>query len=329
MMILAGDIGGTKSWLAVGDPQQPETMIAERIYASQDFVSLEAVIQQFCLDVGLHRFAGACFGLPGPVANNQAQLTNLPWQVDAHHIAQHCSIATVSLINDFQAAAYGIDAMQADQLVCLQTGEFDPQANRLVVGAGTGLGVAPVVNTAQGFVPQACEGGHMDFAPSNELQQRLLQWLWQNWTHVSYERLLSGAGLQALYAFFSGLPLNEQLRWPPAEQVQQWAEGGQRHAVDALETFVRIYGAYIGNLALLWPAYAGVFVAGGIAAKIEPWLQQADFLASMHDKGRMRELMVRTPIYLVKDPALGLKGALLQATAAQHGRHHVQGSASS
>lgn len=313
MLVLAGDIGGTKSWLAAFDTQQSNSIVAEKIYSSQQFDSLSAVVHEFCRDFQLNSFRSACFGLPGPVTGEQAQLTNLPWLVTSQEIIQQCDIAKVKLINDFQAAALGIDAISTEQLVCLQEGSFNPQGNRLVVGAGTGLGVAPVVNTPQGFVPQPCEGGHMDFAPTNELQQRLQRWLWQNWRHLSYERLLSGAGLQALYAFFSKLSLKEQESWPAPELVQQWAQEGQAEAIKSINAFVQIYAAYIGNIALLWPAYAGIYIAGGIAAKIEPWMRKEGFLTKLQDKGRMSDLVAGMPVYLVKDPALGLKGAMVCA----------------
>ena len=313
MLVLAGDIGGTKSWLAALDTQQSNSIVAEKIYSSQQFDSLSAVVHEFCRDFQLNSFRSACFGLPGPVTGEQAQLTNLPWLVTSQEIIQQCDIAKVKLINDFQAAALGIDAISTEQLVCLQEGNFNPQGNRLVVGAGTGLGVAPVVNTPQGFVPQPCEGGHMDFAPVNELQQRLQKWLWQNWRHLSYERLLSGAGLQALYAFFSKLSLKEQESWPAPEQIQLWAQAGQAEAIKAINAFVQIYAAYIGNLALLWPAYAGIYIAGGIGAKLEPWMRKQGFLTKLQDKGRMSDLVAGMPVYLVKDPALGLKGAMMCA----------------
>ena len=313
MLVLAGDIGGTKSWLAAFDTQQSNSIVAEKIYSSQQFDSLSAVVHEFCRDFQLNSFRSACFGLPGPVTGEQAQLTNLPWLVTSQEIIQQCDIAKVKLINDFQAAALGIDAISTEQLVCLQEGSFNPQGNRLVVGAGTGLGVAPVVNTPQGFVPQPCEGGHMDFAPVNELQQRLQKWLWQNWRHLSYERLLSGAGLQALYAFFSKLSLKEQESWPAPELVQQWAQEGQAEAIKSINAFVQIYAAYIGNIALLWPAYAGIYIAGGIAAKIEPWMRKEGFLTKLQDKGRMSDLVAGMPVYLVKDPALGLQGAMVCA----------------
>lgn len=313
MLILAGDIGGTKSWLQAIDLDDAERVVAQAKYVSQAFESLDAIIQTFCAEFQLSHFEAACFGLPGPVAGRQAELTNLPWQIDADQLQSHCHIKRVELINDFQAAAFGIDALSDDQLITLYPGDFDGRGNRLVVGAGTGLGVAPVVRCMDGFWPQPCEGGHMDFAPEDESQQSLLKWFWQCWPHVSYERVLSGAGIEALYAFFADLPATDQQAWLSAPRVHQLAEEGDPVAVKALTTFVEVYGGYIGNLALLWPARAGVYIAGGIASKIEQWMRKKEFLFCLHNKGRMQKLVMSMPVYLVKDESLGLKGASVRA----------------
>lgn len=312
MALLAGDIGGTRSRLALYSCDSGQ-LLAQKSYPSQQFPGLGAVVQRFFHDTGAAAVDRACFGLPGPVRHDQAALTNLPWQLDAAQLQQQLGIGKIRFINDFQAAASGIDALQPDALLCLQQGQPDPDGNRLVVGAGTGLGVAPVINIAGRFMPQACEGGHMDFAPTSQLQQQILSWLWQVWPHVSYERLLSGAGLQYLYGFFAGLDLQQRACWPEPAQIQRQADAGQEHAVAALQAFVRIYGAYIGNAALIWPANAGIYIAGGIAGKIQSWMCNNDFLDSMQDKGRMRPLIQRMPVYLVCDPDLGLKGAMLCA----------------
>jgi len=313
MLLLAGDIGGTKSWLRAVDSEAPEKILAEAKYPSQTFDSLESIIQQFSQTFQFSHFESACFGLPGPVSGRQADLTNLPWHIDADHLQQQCSIDQVELINDFQAAAFGIDGLNPSQYVVLHPGEYDGRGNRLVVGAGTGLGIAPIVRCMDGFWPQPCEGGHMDFAPVNQTQQALLSWFWQVWPHVSYERILSGAGLEALYAFFAGLDPHDHQAWFSAEQVYSFAEQGQQHAVSALDAFVEIYGSYIGNVALLWPSRAGVYIAGGIAGKIKAWMEKSSFLYNLHNKGRMQKLVMSMPIYLVTDPALGLTGAMFRA----------------
>jgi|SRR5690554_231846 len=312
MAVLAGDIGGTKAWLAAFDGRG-NNLLADKIYPSRDFDSLAAIVQQFRQDCGLNEFSAACFGLPGPVLDNRASLTNLPWQLCASQLREQLGISSVVLINDFQAAAMGIDALQQHDLLSLQQGQPQADGNRLVVGAGTGLGVAPVVRSGLEFLPQASEGGHMDFAPTSQLQYRLLEWMWQKWPHVSYERLLSGAGLQCLYAFFAGLELARSCDWPQPARIQQLADSGEEHAVAALITFVQIYGAYIGNAALLWPSFAGIYIAGGIAVKIQPWLRRREFTEAMLAKGRMQGLLEKMPVYLVREPALGLRGAMLCA----------------
>ncbi|WP_052501493.1 glucokinase [Thiomicrospira microaerophila] len=313
MLVLAGDIGGTKALLQAVDLEKPHQVVAQAKFPSQSFESLEAIIHTFCSQYHFTRFEAACFGLPGPVAGRQASLTNLPWQVDADQLQAVGHIHRLELINDFQAAAFGVDALDPQDCVELHAGEFDGRGNRLVVGAGTGLGVAPVVRCLDGFWPQPCEGGHMDFAPQTPEQQDLLVWLWQLWPHVSFERVLSGAGLEALYAFYADLPVKDNQAWLSAPQIHQLAEGGDDVAIKTLNSFVEIYGSYIGNLTLLWPARAGIYIAGGIAVKLERWMRQPAFLNALHAKGRMMRLVQAMPVYLVKDESLGLKGAAVRA----------------
>jgi glucokinase len=277
VLVLAGDIGGTKALLQAIDLANPRQIVAQAKFPSQSFESLDAIIQSFCAQYHFTRFEAACFGLPGPVSGRSAQLTNLPWIVDADQLQRSGHIAKLELINDFQAAAFGIDGLESDDLIRLHSGEFDGRGNRLVVGAGTGLGVAPVVRCVDGFWPQPCEGGHMDFAPQKPEHQDLLVWLWQLWPHVSFERVLSGAGLEALYAFYAGLNPTDNQAWLSAPQIHQLAEQNDKVAVKTMMSFVELYGGYIGNLALLWPARAGVYIAGGIAAKIEAWMQSSLF----------------------------------------------------
>lgn len=309
MLILAGDIGGTRSRLRALDASNSTKVVAEAIYDSASFLSLTDIILDFSQKNHIHQYNYACLGLPGPIHQRRVNLTNLPWLVDADQLEANCAIQTVQFINDFQAAAYGVDTLSNDQLITLQTGQFNPQSHRLVVGAGTGLGVSPVVSEGAAFKPQASEAGHMDFAPMNTSQVELLKWLWPIWPHVSYERILSGAGLETLYAFYAGLSHHNHQAWLKAGAIQQLAEQGDLMAQKTIETFVEVYGAYIGNLILLWPSYGGVYIAGGIASKIEPWMRQSGFLDAMHQKGRMREFVQKTPVYLVMDESLGLQGA--------------------
>lgn len=317
MLILAGDIGGTRSRLRAFDDSNPACLF-EAVYDSASFASLTDIILDFSQKHQIQYYASACFGLPGPISQRRVNLTNLPWLVDADQLESHCAIKTVHFINDFQAAAYGIDTLSNDQLITLQPGQPDPHGHRLVVGAGTGLGVSPIVNQAGTFYPQASEAGHMDFAPMDVNQAALLKWLWPIWPHVSYERILSGAGLETLYAFYAGLSHHDHQAWLQAESIQKLAEQDDLIAQRAIETFVEVFGAYIGNVILLWSSYAGVYIAGGIASKIEVWMKQNGFLDAMHHKGRMRDLVQKTPVYLVTDESLGLEGASNYARMVLH-----------
>lgn len=311
-MLLAADIGGTKSWLQACD-QASGRIVADSLYASADFQSLGELINHFRTRHQLPAFAASCLGLPGPVNGRLARLTNLPWEVSADTLEAKAGTGPVQLINDFQAAALGIDAVAPEQLVCLHAGEPDAQGHRLVVGAGTGLGVSPVVWTEQGHIPIASEGGHMDFAPTTAEHQKMLSWLWPAWPHLSYERVLSGPGLQVLYLFHSGAAAPDE-EAPAAAEISAMADAGDPVATAAMNSFVSIYGSFLGSAALLWPARGGIYIAGGIAAKIQSRLQAPVFLQALHDKGRMSSVVNKMPVILVTDPGLGLKGAMLQVT---------------
>lgn len=351
MYYLAGDIGGTKALLQLvrcsSETNQLETLAQER-YACADFDSLENIILDF-----LHSYSqpavlvySACFGLPGPVHSNTVNLTNLPWTVSVDSIKEACSIDHVHFINDFTAAALGVDAIAENDLLplYLNRDSISTKANRLVVGAGTGLGIAPVYFDGHSYLPQASEGGHFDFAPISDTQQILLQWLWQRWEHVSYERLLSGSGLEVLYCFFKTFnisssyvscedseesvvknnilnnspmgalfaekKINHSICEVSAPQISKMAEEGDECAIRAVHEFVTIYGAFIGATTLLWPSANGVYIAGGVAPKLLKWMQMPFFTQAYLEKGRMTKLLETTPVFLVVNESLGLNGAM-------------------
>lgn len=306
-MLLAADIGGT--WVRLQALSRDGGWLAGSIAPSADFSGLDDAINQFRQQHGLAGFAAACIGLPGPVSGRQAVLTNLPWQVDADWLEQHCGIDRVQLVNDFQAAACGVDELSAERLLVLNPGQPQAHGHRLVVGAGTGLGVAPVFVCGERHIPVACEGGHMSFAPADDLQQDLLRWLWRQWEHVSWERILSGPGLVLLHGFLSGLEHPRLAGEITAAEVSARAGQGDPVACQTLSAFVAMYGSYLGSLAMFWPAPGGIYIAGGVAGKISHWMQQAGFLQAMQAKGRMAELVCRMPVYLVRDKELGLRGA--------------------
>jgi len=310
--LLAGDVGATKVWLLAFDIEQNK-IIAEHKYASADFVSLAAVIQLFQSDADITSFQFACFGLPGPVQNRQAQLTNLPWHVNAENLQKECHIDFIDLINDFHASALGVNVLHSSDLLCLQEGSLDAKANRLVLGAGSGLGVSPSVHFNGKFIPQPSEGGHMDFAPVNDLQVELFLWLFKKWSHVSYERLLSGEGLFTLYHFFNRQSRGYGRKNMKPERLREAALEGDENAIKTLTTFVEIYGAYIGSVALFWHAQGGIYIAGGIANKIQDWMQTPAFFNALLNKGRMTDIVKSHPIYLVTNEKVGLMGALEKA----------------
>lgn len=356
MIGLAGDVGGTKVWLqafnyefaqsqseryknSTSSAVSHKTLLAEARYEVKDFPSLEALIQAFQSQFQIPRFDAACLGLPAPIHRFPVALTNLDWQVDPETLKQSCHIAQLWLLNDFAAAAYGIAELNLsseEDVVCLQRGEQateKPLQNRLIIGAGTGLGVAPIVGSAEGDQPQSSEGGHMDFAPNTALQINFLQFLRERYSHVSYERVLSGKGLQNCYEFiqknqnFSKNVQNSQscfdestMERPQPEQISAWAGTpdalpgdadamARRSAHQAMTLFTEVYGAFVGSAGLLWPAKGGLFLAGGMAAKNLAWMQSDIFLRALHAKGRMQPLTEQWPVYVVKQEKLGVWGA--------------------
>lgn len=314
MKLLAGDIGGTTSRFQWFNSDGPDHLSNLYTYPSFRFPSFSELLATLLVDSGVARADVACLGLPGPVSDVEVALTNLPWRINAHELEQQRAFGRVTLVNDFYAAALGIDCLTPDEVICLHPGNYDPQGNRLVVGAGTGLGVAPVCQQEGQFLPQSSEGGHLAFAPLSELQNELLAWMQQSISHVTYEHLLSGGGLQRLYHFYCQRHVNhKQVDTLTAAEIHRQAEMGDQVAASALSTFVTIYGQFIADATLLWPARAGIYIAGGIAAKIVNWMQSDDFLSSFLATKPMHDLVRKMPVYLVKDEFLGLKGALLMA----------------
>ncbi|OGI37072.1 MAG: glucokinase [Candidatus Muproteobacteria bacterium RBG_16_64_10] len=324
MRVLAGDIGGTHTRLLLADVTSGVVhVVVEAQYASGAFDGLASIIAAFLAshprDPGIE---AACFALAGPIvdtpAGQHAKITNLSWQVDATALAQTLDIPQILLINDFEAVGYGIDALTDDDLVALQPGAPRAQAPRVVLGAGTGLGVALLSWCGEGYTVVTGEGGHQDFAPRDAQQHALLQHLERKFGHVSYERVLSGPGLCDIHAFLrnrgaasesSELETATTADDPAAAISAAALAGRDAFAVAALDLFVDIYGAFAGNLALLTLARGGVFLAGGIAPKILPKLQDARFLRAFTDKGRFAPLLAEFPVRVVRNPRVGLLGA--------------------
>jgi glucokinase len=322
-VVLAGDIGGTKTLLQIaefGGGTAPRVIREER-YDSRAYDDLTPMLREFLnTDTG-QQPAAACFGVAGPVAaeatTQHAKLTNLPWRLDSQNLSDALGIPA-RLINDFQAIGYGIEALEPYDLETLHEAEPREGAPRVVLGAGTGLGVALLFRHDDHYEAYPTEGGHADFAPTGEDQDALLTHLRGIHRRVSYERILSGPGLEAIYRFLlhreggSQDPLLDEPD-PPAAISRSALAGEDPRAARALDMFVEMYGTLAGNLALTCLARGGVYVAGGIAAKILPKLREGAFARAYLSKGRMSDLVASMPLRVVTDPKVGLKGAALAA----------------
>ncbi len=325
MRVLAGDIGGTKVRLQVAEIDGHVARVAaEWRVKSADYDGLGSIIAECFNAAGLTGVAmdAACFGIAGPVqsegARQSAKVTNLPWVIESDALARMLGGARVRLINDFQALGYAVEGLTADDVFVLQTGVEQPHAPRVVVGAGTGLGQGILIWDGDHYEAIATEGGHVDFAPTDALQQELLQFLAAKFGRVSYERILSGPGIANVYTFLteragrSAAPLLATAD-PAAAITDAALAGSDPAAVQALALFVRIYGAQAGNVALSVLAHGGVYIGGGIAPKILPVLSNGDFIRAFVDKGRMAPLLAAMPVRVIVDTGAGLLGASLVA----------------
>jgi glucokinase len=320
--ILAVDIGGTKTFCQLSTAQNE--VLVEREYVSQQFASFEALLGQFLSlsSVEDYTVISACFAVAGPVSDRDATVTNLPWQFNADRLAAEFGLDHVHLCNDFEAVAMGISCLADDEIITLNQGESQARGARAVIGAGTGLGQALLLPEENGWRIVATEGGHADFAPRNDLQIALLSYLRLQFGHVSYERIVSGAGLVSIYHF-----LCQQGDGQVSTSLQAaMAEGDAAAAISryalieqdalasqALDLFIDVYGAQAGNLALTVLSRGGLYIAGGIAAKNVQRFQDGRFMAAFTDKGKMAELVKMIPVKLIIQDKVGLKGAHLLA----------------
>jgi glucokinase len=321
-MILAGDIGGTKTRLALFDDAAAPPRF-ERRYASSDHAALEPLIERFLDEARTALGAraalrSACFGVAGPIEDQRVQVTNLPWTIDAESLARAFAIPRVRLLNDFAAAAHGIDGLPAEALATLQAGEPSPSAPRVILGAGTGLGIAYVARGAGGEQPLPGEGGHGGFAPRTAEEIALWQYLHERVGRVTLEHVLSGSGLLRIYDFLLQRGVHAETAALRAEMVEGDApaivtryalERGDALARAALELFGACYGAAAGDQALNVMARGGVYVAGGIAPKILPQLAAGGFIAAFNDKAAFADVTRRMPVHVVLDERLPLLGA--------------------
>ena len=320
--ILAVDIGGTKTFCQLLTVHNE--LIVENEYVSQQFASFEALLGQFLSLISVEDYSEikACFAVAGPVSDRDATVTNLPWQFNADRLTAEFGLRYVHLCNDFEAVAMGISCLADDDIITLNQGESQARGARAVIGAGTGLGQALLLPEDNGWRIVATEGGHVDFAPRNDLQIALLSYLKPQFGHVSYERILSGAGLVSIYHFLCQQGEGEVSTSLLAAMAEGDAAAAISHyalteqdvlASQALDLFIDVYGAQAGNLALTVLSLGGLYIAGGIAAKNVQRFQDGRFMAAFTDKGKMAYLIKTMPVKLILQDKVGLKGAHLLA----------------
>jgi glucokinase len=320
-VLLAGDVGGTKTRLALYEETSTGLHLARSArYESKSAPTLEEIVVRFLEASGNPATSAACFGIAGAVGGGQVRATNLPWRVSESGLASHLAIPRVRLINDLEAAAHGVMAITDPAgLLTLQTGVPPAERRALaLVSAGTGLGVALMFWVGNRYQVVPSEGGHADFAPQSDIEDALLLWLREKFGHVSYERVLSGPGLVNVYRFlrqYRGVPEPAWLTarigdGDPAPVVGEAALAGTDVVCDeALSLFVSLYGAAAGNFALTGLALSGVFLGGGIAPKILPRLTNGTFVDRFADKGRFEATMRTIPVHVVLAPDVALLGA--------------------
>ena len=311
MNIIAADVGGTKTRLVITDVDKPDQVLYEARYNSRDFDSFEPLLSTFIADSGAQdrQLAALSLALPGVVNDSDARLTNLPWSISKQDLKDRFGVDQIHFMNDFQASALGVAQLEPEDLICLNQGTQQADALRVAVGAGTGLGVSWIIYDGGLSKAWSTEGGHTDFAPVDKTQIDLLAFLIDRYGHVSYERLLSGDGLVSLYEFCSGHQNSDiEAAW-----VSEQAEGNDKAAKQAMTLFVKIYGAFVGNLALLFKPEGGIYITGGIGAKIISWMKSDDFISAFLYKGRMQALAEKTSVYLVTNERVGVIGAISAA----------------
>jgi len=337
-LLLAGDIGGTKTILRLVESSETVSLktLYEESFRSGDFPDLVPMVQKFLTTANSRTPEKACFAIAGPVVKNTAKLTNLTWFLDKDRLIQELGIPSVSLINDFAAVGYGIFGLTKQDLLTLQVGKYQPAAPMAVIGAGTGLGQGFLIRQDNQYQVFPSEGGHADFAPRNELEFQLLKYLVDkhNIQRVSVERVVSGLGITSIYQFLRDrqiAPESPEI----AQAVRTWEQEAQkaektvdpgafigsaalqksdRLSEQTMQLFIEVYGAEAGNLALKLLPYGGLYIAGGIAPKILPLMENGSFLLNFTQKGRMGSLLEEIPVHIILNQQVGLIGAAFSAS---------------
>ena len=322
MRVLAGDIGGTKTALAIARIDSRSLKIERaKTYPSAAFSSLEAILAEF-LEGERRKPAVAAFGVAGPVVGGRARITKLPWSPEERALARAAGIPRVRLLNDFVAAAFGFPYLSARQVAVVSRGKPEPAGPIAIIGAGTGLGQAALWRAGSRVEAVPSEGGHADFGPRNDREDRLVRFVRARFNRVDRDRILSGAGLGLIYEFLksdgeapeSPEAATAMAKEDPAAVIGRLGlAGSDPLCARTLGLFVEIYGSEAGNIALQYRATGGVYVGGGIATRILPALLTGAFRKAFLDKPPLEDLLARIPLKVVKDRRLGLFGAAAAA----------------
>jgi glucokinase len=318
-MILAGEIGATRTRLAAFETEGNRLQrVVEKNYVSQQHDGLSGILADFIKTEGIPVHS-ACLGVAGPVRAGRSKISNLPWVIDAREVAKQLRLNSVGLLNDLEAFAYGIDGLESKDFITLSEGAEEADGNRAVISAKTGLGMAGLYWDGFRHHPFACEGGHADFAPRNDLQMELLAYLQKKYGRISCERILSGPGIKNIYDFLRDAHKAEEPEWlrtqlssapdPPALISKLALEGKAAICDQTLSIFVSVFGAEAGNCALNFMSTGGIFIGGSIAAKIVPKMKDPLFLESFLDKGRMEIILKDMPVKIVANDDSGIIGA--------------------
>lgn len=316
-MLLAGDVGGTKTRLAIYSADEGLYPREQTTFKSADYESLEAVVEEFLAGVGV-QVERAVFGVAGPVVEGQSSTTNLPWTIHEASLQEAFGLQQAKLLNDLEATAHGVPNLDPADLALLN--DASPRSGtKVVVAPGTGLGEAILFHRDDHYHVLPSEGGHTDFAPRNLFEIRLLRYLIGKFGHVSYERVCSGSGMPNLYAFLKKQGFAPEL--PEMKKALKQAEdptpiivakamaGECELSIATLNAFVSILGSEAGNLALKVMATGGVYLGGGIPPKILPKLKDGTFMAAFVNKGRFAEMLAQIPVYVILNEETALFGA--------------------
>jgi glucokinase len=319
IMILAGEIGASHIRLGAFDTEgHLLRIVVEKGYETDAHSGLAEILAQFVRSEGIpvHQ---ACFGVAGPVRYGRSKISNLPWVIDSRELAQQLKLNSVGLLNDLEAYAYGVDALESKDFVTLSEGAEDAEGNRAVISARTGLGMAGLYWDGHRHHPFASEGGHADFAPRDEIQTELLAYLQKKFGRISCERVLSGPGIRNIYEFLRDSHKADEPNWlreqvnaahDPAAAITELAlENKAAICEHALAIFISVFGAETGNCALRYMTTGGIFIGGAIATKLADKMKEPLFMQAFLDKGRMETLLKDMPVKIILNDDCGLVGA--------------------